>query len=242
MSLCFSHRNNQFQGKLSTSLGHIGKDADVVSFWAPGQFEPLIVATVFPFSHIPSYTGPWLVRGTDEDTRFEQELGRELHGVDGALQHIFSWTVLQQLLALVVCFPPCRNLWCGKCYREVPNNPFPRLDKNEETNGSGLDIESPETNTRYCCGRNEDHLKGAPFECNLCSFRNMAGRDSVLGDPNDHFTLVAIRRVLIDVMWSREPDTVAENWARSRRDYMTAISHLSLRTESILHVTLATQC
>lgn len=75
---------------------------------------------------------------------------------------------------------------------------------------------------------------GVPFECDLCSFRNVAGRNPVLGDHNDHFTLVAIRRVLIDVMWSREPDTVAGNWARSRRDYMTATSHLSLRTESIL--------
>ena len=75
---------------------------------------------------------------------------------------------------------------------------------------------------------------GVPFECDLCSFRNVTGRDPVLGDYNDHFTLVAIRRVLLDVMWAREPDTVAGNWARSRRDYVTAVSHLSLRTESLL--------
>jgi hypothetical protein len=31
-----------------------------------------------------------------------------------------------------------------------------------------------------------------------------------------------------------EPDTVAGNWARSRRDYLTVVSHLSLRTESLL--------
>ena len=75
---------------------------------------------------------------------------------------------------------------------------------------------------------------GVPFECDLCSFRNMAGRDPVLGDHNNHFTLVAILQVLINVMWAREPDMVAANWARSRRDYITATSHLSLRTESIL--------
>jgi hypothetical protein len=56
----------------------------------------------------------------------------------------------------------------------------------------------------------------------------------VLGDHNDHFTLIAIRRVLLDVMWAREPDTVAGNWGRARQDYLTAISHLSLRTESLL--------
>jgi hypothetical protein len=75
---------------------------------------------------------------------------------------------------------------------------------------------------------------GVPFECDLCSFQNVTGRDPVLGDYNDHFTLVAIRRVLLDVMWAREPDTVAGNWARIRRDYVTAVSHLSLRTESLL--------
>jgi hypothetical protein len=57
---------------------------------------------------------------------------------------------------------------------------------------------------------------GVPFECDLCSFRNVTGRDPVLGDHNDHFTLVTIRRVLLDVMWAREPDTVAGNWARAK--------------------------
>jgi hypothetical protein len=77
---------------------------------------------------------------------------------------------------------------------------------------------------------------GVPFECNLCSFQNVTGRDPVLGDHNDHFTLVAIRQVLLDVMWAREPDTVAGNWARARRDYITAVNHLSLRTELLLPV------
>ena len=52
---------------------NVGKDANVlftvpagVNFWASGQFEPLIVAIVFPLAHIPRYTGPWLVGGTDE--------------------------------------------------------------------------------------------------------------------------------------------------------------------------------
>ena len=52
---------------------------------------------------------------------------------------------------------------------------------------------------------------GVPFECNLCSFRDVTGRDPVLGDQNDHFTLVAIHRVLLVVMWARELDTVAGN-------------------------------
>jgi hypothetical protein len=64
----------------------------------------------------------------------------------------------------------------------------------------------------------------------------VAGRDPVLGNHNDHFTLVSIQRVLIAVMWAREPDTVAGNWARSKRDYVMATNHLSLRTQSLLPV------
>jgi hypothetical protein len=52
---------------------NLGKDADVlftvpvgVLFWTAGQFEPLIVAIIFLLSHVQRYTGPWLVKGTDE--------------------------------------------------------------------------------------------------------------------------------------------------------------------------------
>ncbi len=38
------------------------------------------------------------------------------------------------------------------------------------------------------------------------------------------------------MMWAREPDTVTGNWARSKRDYVTATNHLSLRTQSLLPV------
>jgi hypothetical protein len=57
---------------------NLGKDADVlftvpagVNFWASGQFEPIIVAIFFPLAHVPRYTGPWMVGGTDEGARFE---------------------------------------------------------------------------------------------------------------------------------------------------------------------------
>ena len=45
-----------------------------VPFWTAGQFEPLIVAIVLPLMHVPRYTGPWLVRGTNEGERAEQAL------------------------------------------------------------------------------------------------------------------------------------------------------------------------
>ncbi len=84
------------------------------------------------------------------------------------------------------------------------------------------------TQNRYRCTRNGDHLMGVPFECDLCSFRNTVGRDPVKGSDWDNFTLTAIRRVLLDIMWAQEPDTVASNWARSKRDYDMAMENLSL--------------
>ncbi len=38
-----------------------------VSCWTTRQFEPLIVVIVLPLAHAPSYTGPWLVRGTHKE-------------------------------------------------------------------------------------------------------------------------------------------------------------------------------
>jgi hypothetical protein len=133
-------------------------------------------------------------------------------------------------------FHPCRNVWCGECYQEAISNPFPTLDNSKEANCSDLDLATTESNQRYRCGRNGDHLMEVPFKCNLCSLRNVTGQDPVLGNHNDHFTLVAIGRVSLYVMWAREPDTVAGNWARSTRDYITAVNHLSLRTELLLPV------
>jgi hypothetical protein len=75
-----------------------------------------------------------------------------------------------------------------------------------------------------------------PFECNLCSFRNVVGRDPDDTNVRDKFTLMAIRRVLLDVMWAREPDTVASNWSRSKRDFAMAVNNLSLDYRTILSV------
>ena len=51
-----------------------------VPFWNAGQFEPLIVAIVLPLSHVQSYTGPWVVKGTDEGERYELALRRGFKG------------------------------------------------------------------------------------------------------------------------------------------------------------------
>jgi hypothetical protein len=132
-------------------------------------------------------------------------------------------------------FPPCRNVWYGECYREASDNCFPRLDDNGEgQNATDLEIEVSTMLNRYCCERNGDHLMGVPFECDLCSFRNVCGRDPVFGNYRDQFTLTSICRVQLDVMWARESHTVATNWARAKADYEMAMRQLSVLPERLL--------
>jgi hypothetical protein len=132
-------------------------------------------------------------------------------------------------------FPPCRNVWCGECYREASDDRFLRLDdQGETTNTTALEIEASSTLGRYRCGRNRDHLMGVPFECDLCSFRNVCGRQPEFKKRCDQFTLTAIREAQLDVMWAREPHTVATNWARAKADYDMTMRHLSVLPESLL--------
>ena len=99
-----------------------------------------------------------------------------------------------------------------------------------------MGLDDKHTLNQYRCGRDGDHLMGVPFECDLClcSFRNVSGRDPEFGNHKDLFTLTTIRRVSLDVMWAREPGTVAGNWARARADYSMVSNHLSLEAGTLL--------
>ena len=59
----------------------LGKNADIlftvpagVPFWGGTQFEPLIVAVVFPLAHVSGYTGPWAVKGVDMGSYYKHAL------------------------------------------------------------------------------------------------------------------------------------------------------------------------
>lgn len=124
----------------------MGEDADVLftvpcgmSFWASGQFEPLIVAIVFPLTHVPSYTGPWLVKGTDKgacfkwalDDGFKRVVTGELHGMDGIMQCMWkdatrgSRAVLQQLLTWAGRLPPVQKCMVQRVLPRGTKQPFP---------------------------------------------------------------------------------------------------------------------
>jgi hypothetical protein len=131
--------------------------------------------------------------------------------------------------------PPCRNVWCRECYREASNNWFLRLNNTRESeNTTDLEIESPSAASRYRCTRDGDHLMGVPFECDLCSFRNVCGRQQAFMNRWDQYTLTCIRRVQLDLMWAREPQTVASNWPKAKADYQMVVNSLSVLPETLL--------
>ena len=130
-------------------------------------------------------------------------------------------------------FPPCRNAWCGDCYEESTEDPFPRLQGVELDSGDPEDEESDllldkKDLMRYRNGRNGDHIMGIPFECDLCHFRNVTRRNPVVTDARDAMTLITIRRASLDAMWAREPQTVQSNLSRAVRDHRDATSVCSL--------------
>jgi hypothetical protein len=145
--------------------------------------------------------------------------------MDGPLPGMFSdpeagsQALLRELLASARKLPPVQKCLVQKVlwYRESLNDHFPRLDQHQSD--SNLEVDSAYTQNCYHCGRDGGHLMGLPFECNLCSFRNMVGRDLVDLDTQEKFTLMTIRRILLNVMRGLEPDTVASNWSRSQRDF-----------------------
>jgi hypothetical protein len=108
----------------------LGKDANILftipagtTFWGGNHFEPLIIAIVFPLAHVTRYTGPWLVRDTDEGAQYKCTLTSgfkgnepgELHELDGGVQRVWedaasgSRALLQQLLAWAGRFLPVQK-------------------------------------------------------------------------------------------------------------------------------------
>lgn len=80
---------------------------------------------------------------------------------------------------------------------------------------------------RFLYARDGDHLM-SHWECDLCTFRNVAGRDVRWEDEDDAFMLACIRRASLDAMWSKEKDTVEGNAHRMRLDLKRAMARFSI--------------
>ena len=69
---------------------------------------------------------------------------------------------------------------------------------------------------------------GVPFECELCHFCNVNGRDPVIGSVKDAQTLGTMRRACLDAINAREANTTTSNFNQLRRDYADSMDRLSL--------------
>ena len=71
-------------------------------------------------------------------------------------------------------------------------------------------MEKEKDKDRFLVGRDGDHLMN-PFQCELCHFRNIQGRNPTVGNQKDQALMEQFRRVSLDVFWSREGSTVRHN-------------------------------
>jgi hypothetical protein len=102
-------------------------------------------------------------------------------------------------------WPPCQQVWCGTCYTPHPLDKFFHFKPTDE---SGFEWHPKVDENRFRYARPGDHLL-VPFQCDLCSFRNLCDRNPRANHPPDDFLLCCIRRSILDSFWGRESLTVS---------------------------------
>jgi hypothetical protein len=95
-------------------------------------------------------------------------------------------------------------VWCGPCYTPHPLDKFYQHRPSDE---AGFEWRPKADATRHRVARPGDHLM-VPFQCDLCSFRNICHRNPDAACPQDAFLLCCICRANLDAVWGREPNTV----------------------------------
>ena len=84
----------------------------------------------------------------------------------------------------------------------------------------GKELEDQGGRKRFVQARNGDHLM-VPFQCELCHFRNVYGREPEALNLKDKEFFVFVRRANLDAFWSRELPTVRNNLKELNRMRMT---------------------
>jgi len=101
-------------------------------------------------------------------------------------------------------FPACLNTWCPGCYKDLTILRFPKqLPENDE----GLVWRKKMDEERFDLARKGDTLF-APFQCDFCWFVNLKGRLCNSRQVEDRLCIAIIRRVNLDMFWSRETSTI----------------------------------
>ena len=83
-------------------------------------------------------------------------------------------------------------------------------------NDEGLVWKKRKDNNIFMQGRDGDMLL-APFQCDLCWFRNVKGRNPEEDSLEDESLLSMIRRVNLDMMWSSSNATVSNTWSNVKK-------------------------
>ena len=99
----------------------------------------------------------------------------------------------------------CRKSWHGSCYKACRNVKFHvAAPENDE----GIKWKKRKDEDRFLVARGGDSL-GTPFQCDWCWFLNLEQRMPLKDSHSDMRLLSYIRRVNLDIMWSREHRTVS---------------------------------
>jgi len=129
----------------------LAKDADVVitldsgnPSWKREMHEPLMLLIVLPLSHVPSYSGPWVAKGTEPAVKLESQCQRistlwrsrrdgceKLHDVEGELPGVWNnseeWvgSLLREFLDTQRRFPPVRQCLVRGVLQDGGERPLP---------------------------------------------------------------------------------------------------------------------
>ena len=98
---------------------------------------------------------------------------------------------------------PCQRVWCGRCYIADSSVQF-HIQKAE--NDEGVEWKRKSRSERFIVGINGAHLI-QPFQCDFCWFFNLKKRFPSVTSYQDRKLLVYIRRVNLDLIWSRGDNT-----------------------------------
>jgi len=163
--------------------------------WPEAMYEPLTLAFVFPFiKH-----RPWQLRGSPYLLAMGRELSRLWQDNEGR-----KGSICGNFGALRGLFPVCQNCWHARCYTASSSLEFQiACPENDE----GVKWNKTREDYRFLNARKGDMLC-CPFQCDYCWHVNLTHRSATVCYAGDARLLGYIRRVNLDMMWSREPTTV----------------------------------
>jgi len=100
-------------------------------------------------------------------------------------------------------------VWCGDCYTAPLEPKFHRSLPQDE---AGFHWTTNKDAQRHMSARDGDNLV-TPFQCDLCVFRNLMGRNP---GARDNLLMACIRQANLDALWGREAATVSSTLRAAR--------------------------